>query len=192
MCPSTFGRKGIKSAVMVQPTTEAEKLLAYAAAVACPTGSIRTRMPDPLMKKALTVFPAPIDPVNLPGVMHMGYHSAPSYGATSYLITRSVADAQGQVRPANILVDVPRYNSRLAQVVEEEFGGIDKIVITHRDNAHDLDKWKVRFPQATRYVATAVIPSCPILVTSLFVLFVSQGDPSRRRGCLHGDLRNQT
>ena len=36
------------------------------------------------------------------------------------------------------------------QVVEEEFGGIDKIVITHRDNAHDLDKWKARFPQATR------------------------------------------
>ena len=101
---------------MVQPTTEAEKLLAYAAAVACPTGSIRTRMPDPLMKKALTVFPAPIDPVNLPGVLHMGYHSAPSYGATSYLITRTVADAQGQARPANILVDVPRYNSRLAQV----------------------------------------------------------------------------
>ena len=155
MCPSTFGRKGIKSAVMIQPTTETEKLLAYAAAVACPTGSIRTRIPDPLMKKALTVFPAPIDPVNLPGVMHMGYHSVPSYGATSYLITRSVTDAQGQVRPANILIDVPRFNSRLAKVVEEEFGGIDKIIITHRDNVHDLDKWKTRFPQATRVIHRA-------------------------------------
>lgn len=170
MCPSTFGRKGIKSAVMIQPTTETEKLLAYAAAVACPTGSIRTRIPDPLMKKALTVFPAPIDSINLPGVMHMGYHSVPSYGATSYLITRSVTDAQSQVRPANILIDVPRFNSRLAKVVEEEFGGIDKIIITHRDNAHDLDKWKTRFPQATRVIHRADVDastaSCEIKLES--------------------------
>ena len=76
MCPGTFARKGVKAAVHTQPETDTERLLAHAAAVACPVGSIRTRLPDPLAKRALTVFPAEIDPVNLPGVCHLGYHSA--------------------------------------------------------------------------------------------------------------------
>ena len=154
MCPATFARKGIKSAVIAQPATESDKLLAYAASVACPTGSSRTRLPDPLMKKALTVFPAEIDPVNLPNVFHMGFHSSPSYGATSYFIKRTIVTADGQSKAANIMIDVPRFNSRLANIVEEE-GGIDKLIITHRDNFPGHEKWKERFPSLQRIIHRA-------------------------------------
>jgi ferredoxin len=62
MSPKTFSRIGIKSAVTAQPEDEAQKLQAYAAMVACPTGSIRTYAPDPLIKAAFEAFPAEIDP----------------------------------------------------------------------------------------------------------------------------------
>ena len=127
MCPDTFARKGVKAAVHTQPTMDTDRLLAHAAAVACPVGSIRTRLPDPLAKRALTVFPAEIDPVNLPGVCHLGYHSAASYGATPYLVKRTVPDkATGTLKAANVMIDVPRFNSRLAAIIEEE-GGVDKV-----------------------------------------------------------------
>lgn len=60
MCPTVFERKGIKSAVTKQPTSEAEKLSAYASMIACPVGSIRTRSTDSLVKQALDVFPAEV------------------------------------------------------------------------------------------------------------------------------------
>lgn len=41
----------------------------FAAMVACPVGSIRTHVSDPLVKQVMTeVFPAEIDPVRIPGV----------------------------------------------------------------------------------------------------------------------------
>jgi hypothetical protein len=91
------------------------------AMVACPVGSIRTHRPDALVKTALAdVFPAEIDPVRIPGVrdrltvvpqtvsfplkvMHLGFHSPLSFGATSYLIK----SAQG-----NVMIDTPRFHPR--------------------------------------------------------------------------------
>lgn len=115
MSPDTFQRVGIKSAVTNQPSTEGEKLLAYAAMVACPVGSIRTRTPDALAAEASAAFPSEIDPVHIPGIMHMGYHSLETYGATPYFIQRP--EALG-----NVMIDVPRFNSRLANQVDAEGG----------------------------------------------------------------------
>ena len=144
MCPNVFSRKGIKSAVTQQPLTDDDKLSAYAAMVACPVGSIRTHQPDPLVKDAIDLFPAEIDPINIPGVMHLGFHSKDSYGATPYFIKRSE-------KLGNIMIDTPRFNTKLADNIELE-GGLKYIILTHKDDVVDHDKWKNRFPDAQRII----------------------------------------
>lgn len=62
MCPSVYGRKGVKSAVLKQPISTEDKLHAYAAMIACPVGSIRTVVADPVVKDALNSFPAEVRP----------------------------------------------------------------------------------------------------------------------------------
>ena len=37
-----------------------DKMQAYAASLACPVGAIRLKVPDPLMKKVLEIFPAEV------------------------------------------------------------------------------------------------------------------------------------
>ncbi|RYH05250.1 hypothetical protein EON65_45230 [archaeon] len=103
ICPSVFKRVGVQSAVYKQPEGKVETLQALAAMIACPTGSIRTEQPEPLAKKALDIFPAPIDS-RIPGVYHLGYHAASTLGAASYLLVRP----DGQ----NVMIDTPRFNSR--------------------------------------------------------------------------------
>lgn len=55
----------------------------------------------------------------------------------------------------NIMIDVPRYNAKLADIVESE-GGLAKLIITHRDNMHDHEKWKDRFPNLQRVIHRSV------------------------------------
>mmetsp|Transcript_20072 Transcript_20072/g.34148 ORF Transcript_20072/g.34148 Transcript_20072/m.34148 type:complete len:406 (+) Transcript_20072:28-1245(+) len=144
MAPGTFSRIGIKSAVHTQPSTDDEKLQAYAAMVSCPVGSIRTYSPDPLSKSALDIFPAEIDPEGMPGVYHLGFHAAASFGATSYYIKRSPTGG-------NVMIDTPRFNSKLADTIEYE-GGVDLMILTHRDDVADHAKWKKRFPHLERVI----------------------------------------
>lgn len=132
MCPSVYARKGIKSAVIKQPIDEDEKLQAYAAMIACPVGSIRTTLSDSLVKQALDIFPSEIDPENIPGVMHLGYHSVASYGATPYLVVRAKKDG-------NLMIDTPRYNARLADAIAKE-GELKYIILTHKDDVADHEK----------------------------------------------------
>lgn len=159
MCPSVYARKGIKSIVHNQPMTEDEKLLAYSAMVACPVGSIRMRVPDPLAKiVAAEIFPAEIDPVRIPGIFHLGYHSSQSFGATPYLVKRS--ESKG-----NIMIDSPRFSSKLAAAIAQE-GGIRFMILTHKDDIADHAKWKERFPGMERIMhradVTASIEKCEI------------------------------
>lgn len=140
MCPNIFNRKGVKSAVYAQPVNEQQRLQAYAAMIACPVGSIRLYEPDSLTKSALDMFPVEIDPLRLPGIMHLGYHAPGSYGATPYFVKRE----QG-----NIMIDTPRFNQRLAKNIEDE-GGLSLIILTHKDDVADHAKWQARFPSAQR------------------------------------------
>lgn len=103
VCPSVYKRVGIKSAVYQQPGTVDEKLRAFAALLSCPVGAIRTRSPDPLMKEALYLFPTAINVEKLPGVLHLGYHSLKSIGATPYLLA---------LPEGNVMIDTPRFNSK--------------------------------------------------------------------------------
>lgn len=141
MCPSVYSRVGIKAAVTRQPSTDDEKIAAYLAMVTCPSGSIRLKEPDRLVKEAIDMFPLEIQPQRIPGVMHLGYHSSESYGATSYLVTRGTK--------GNVMIDVPRFNTRLADQIEE-LGELKYIILTHRDDVHGHDRWKGRFPNVKR------------------------------------------
>ena len=152
ICPTIYGRKGIKAAVIKQPSTDEDKLHAYSAMISCPVGAIRTVAADPIVKQALDIFPSEvnkclrfsfsallifslvlstqIDPYNIPGIFHLGYHSHETYGATPYLVTR---------KDGNIMIDTPRFNERLAKSIER-LGDLKFIIITHQDDIGDHDK----------------------------------------------------
>jgi ferredoxin len=144
MAPGTFGRSGPKSFVHTQPETAAERLKASEAAVACPTGSIRTEHAMVEAAAARDAFPKPIDAHALPNVYHMGWHSPASFGAASYLLSfrGSAANSDRDTSAINVIIDSPRYNSRLAKALEAR-GGVHLLLLTHKDDVSDHIKWKV-------------------------------------------------
>ena len=145
MAPKTYGRAGAKSFVHRQPDKgmdDDEREAAFAAVVACPTGSIRMESPDPAMKTAVASFPLPIHS-SIPRVFHLGFHCAASFGATPYL----VCNPDG----LNVMIDAPRFTTRLAKQLEA-LGGIHKLLLTHMDDVGDMNRWKERFPALQRYM----------------------------------------
>jgi glyoxylase-like metal-dependent hydrolase (beta-lactamase superfamily II)/ferredoxin len=130
MAPATFDRAGEMARVHAQPGDSTELRQALMALVSCPTHSIGTtsrhRIPP-----VLDAFPVPVED----GVFHLGFHSAASFGAASYLITRP----QG-----NVMVDSPRFAGPLVRRVEQ-LGGLAKVFLTHRDDVADSARWAARF-----------------------------------------------
>lgn len=111
-----------------QPVGADEELAVWRAALACPTRSIGTvdhRQPPP------GVFPWEL----ADGVSLCGYNDESSFGAHSYLVVR---------REGNLLVDSPRWTRRLVEAFEE-VGGLDHILLTHRDDVADADRYAERF-----------------------------------------------
>jgi len=139
MVPSVFSRGEGQSYVAQQPTTGAEKAATQAAAVACPTGSIRSR--EKGGSGGREAFPARLDE-RAPSVYHLGYHSPKSFGATPYLV-------------GNVMVDSPRYNSRLAKAIEAIAGPPEFMLLTHIDDVADHALWKQRFPEMKRVMHRA-------------------------------------
>lgn len=130
VAPATFDRGGRQSRVYRQPAGEAARLRAEMALLACPTGSIGTRARHDLAA-ARERWP---EQVHGP-VLHCGYHSAASYGAASYLI----------LRPAgNVLVDSPRFTGPLVRRLEA-LGGIRLMVLTHKDDIADHQRFRDHF-----------------------------------------------
>ncbi len=116
------------SVVIRQPVSESDEAALWRAAVACPTQSIGTisrRRP-----------PAGVFPWELTdGVYLCGHNDRSSFGAHSYLV----------VRPdGNLLVDSPRWSRRLADSIAE-LGGVDHVLLTHRDDVADADRYAERF-----------------------------------------------
>jgi len=131
IAPQTFGDVNGQSYVHAQPTTGGSRLRAAMALVACPTASIGTTGDLPELSAARMAFPELVTPE----VAYCGYSAPSSYGASSYLLLRP----QG-----NVLVDCPRFAAPLRKRIEE-MGGIDLIVLTHRDDVADHAKWARHF-----------------------------------------------
>lgn len=86
-------------------------------------------------------FPIPLDPESLPNVYHLGYHQRES-SSMPYLI----------VRPeGNIMIDLPRFNGRLAAQIDA-LGGVAYMIITHMSAADQHDYWQAYFPTCKRVV----------------------------------------
>lgn len=117
-----------------QPTTPAERARAFMALVACPTSSIGTeeRAAAAEIRAAARAFPDPV----APGVHACGYASPLSYGGSSWLIEREGAGP--------VLVDSPRAAPPLLDRLEA-MGGVELMVLTHRDDVADHRRFRERF-----------------------------------------------
>jgi glyoxylase-like metal-dependent hydrolase (beta-lactamase superfamily II) len=69
------------------------------------------------------------------GVYHCGFSSPKSYGAASYLIRRQAG---------NWLTDSPRWSDELARTFAD-WGGLEGIFLTHRDDVADAEHYARRF-----------------------------------------------
>lgn len=116
------------SFVARQPENDEEVSALWRAAVACPTQSIGTtearRPPDPAFPYELTT-----------GVYALGHNARSSFGAHSYLVPRP---------DGNLMTDSPRFTRGLAELVDD-LGGVRHVLLTHRDDVADADRWADRY-----------------------------------------------
>lgn len=103
------------------------------ALVACPTASIGT-MEHHDARIGIDAFPSPV----AENVYFCGFTAESSFGAWSYLIVRPESDG------GNVLIDSPRFATRLAKRIEA-MGGVRKMLLTHRDDVADHARFADRF-----------------------------------------------
>lgn len=128
VAPGLIIHRNEKSIFARQPETEEEIRAAWRAALVCPTASIgrvsRGKPPPDLFPYELAS-----------GVFLCGYNARSSFGANSYLAKRT---------DGNLLIDSPRYSSKLVKTIKEA-GGLDHILLTHRDDVADADRYAKEF-----------------------------------------------
>ena len=147
MAPETFARRGRQSAVVAQPATPQELIRAARAAVACPTASIAA----PGMAAAAREFPVAI----AGEVSHCGFHSPDSFAATPYFV---------RLPEGNLLVDCPRFAAPLVKRLED-LGGVAWILLTHRDDVADHDRFARHFgAKRVLHEDDAPVPGGPVEV----------------------------
>jgi glyoxylase-like metal-dependent hydrolase (beta-lactamase superfamily II)/ferredoxin len=125
IAPDTFRDHGDQSSVFRQPGSDDETRRALMALVACPTSSIGTSRSYDANLGAES-FPDPV----AENIYFCGFTSESSFGAWSYLITRAGAGG------GNVLVDSPRYATRLVKKIER-MGGVAKMFLSHVDDIAD-------------------------------------------------------
>ena len=130
IAPAVFAEGEDHSYVARQPESEAARLRAMMALVACPTGSIGTVSRQDA-RPGIAAFPEPV----AENVSFCGFTSEDSFGAWSYLIERP---------SGNVLVDSPRAVRRLLRHFEER-GGIATMFLTHRDDVADHEAFAKHF-----------------------------------------------
>lgn len=112
-----------------QPATEEEIRAAWRAALLCPTASIGTQshphhQPPNLFPQAVSA-----------NVYRCGYNARASFGAHAYFIKRDAG---------NVMIDSPRFTRHLVDAFEH-LGGLDTILLTHRDDVADADRYAEQF-----------------------------------------------
>jgi glyoxylase-like metal-dependent hydrolase (beta-lactamase superfamily II)/ferredoxin len=130
IAPALFGSAGWTSVVVAQPATGAATTDAWLAAQACPTSSIGTQS---RVRRPGRLYPHEIAAGS--GVFDCGYCSEDSFGASAWFVRRP---------EGNLLIDSPRYTEALVGPIAAA-GGIDHVLLTHRDDVADADRWAERF-----------------------------------------------
>jgi glyoxylase-like metal-dependent hydrolase (beta-lactamase superfamily II)/ferredoxin len=130
IAPGLFGDVGDMSVMIAQPADDASALAAWLAAQACPTTSIGTVSHQ---TRPGRLYPREIEAGT--GVFDLGYCSEDSFGASAWFLQRD---------EGNLLVDSPRFTEALVAPIEAA-GGIAHVLLTHRDDVADADRWAARF-----------------------------------------------
>jgi glyoxylase-like metal-dependent hydrolase (beta-lactamase superfamily II) len=100
----------------------------WRAALACPTHSVRR---DPPRSAPNDVYPQHLSD----GVSYLGFNSADSFGANAFLVER---------RAGNVMIDAPRFVRPLVEALHRR-GGLAHILLTHRDDVADAERYAERF-----------------------------------------------
>jgi glyoxylase-like metal-dependent hydrolase (beta-lactamase superfamily II) len=100
-------------------------------------------------------------------VYRCGFNARSSFGAQSYFVRRS----QG-----NVMIDSPRYASKLVRAFEQ-LGGLADILLTHQDDIADADRYARHFgPRVWIHEAdSAAVPYATNVLQGLDVTEVSSG-----------------
>ena len=128
VAPGLIVRRRGKSVFARQPANRDEEIAAWRAVLVCPTASVGS--------ETHRVQPSDLFPQELaPGIYRCGYNAVSSFGAQSYFAKRD---------EGNLLIDSPRYVKKLAQNLED-LGGIADILLTHRDDVADAERFARHF-----------------------------------------------
>ena len=130
IAPNVFGDADAHASVLNQPASAVQVQSALRALVACPVGAIGTEQRHAL-GPVVAGFPEPLSG----NVFFCGFASPDSFGASSYLIVRE---------HGNVLVDSPRFASRLVRRIEE-LGGVRWMFLSHVDDIADHAKFQRHF-----------------------------------------------
>jgi glyoxylase-like metal-dependent hydrolase (beta-lactamase superfamily II) len=133
IAPASFHDHGGQSSVYRQPQNPGELHRALMALVACPTASIGT-VSRRSARSGVAAFPVHV----VDDVYFCGFTSEASFGAWSYLIVRP------KELGGNVLVDSPRFSNPLVKRIEG-MGGVDLMLLSHRDDIADHAKFAAHF-----------------------------------------------
>jgi len=137
LAPQTFILENNLSYIKNQPKNKEQELKAVLAILSCPVFSIGMKENKEQIKQIANTLPLQLDD----NVYFCSFNSQKSYGANSYFIQRE---------KGNILIDSPRYNTRLVKALEK-MGGIAYIYLTHQDDIADYKKFKEHFAARVIY-----------------------------------------
>jgi hypothetical protein len=129
VAPGLIVERNEKSVFARRPVTPEEQLAAWRAVLVCPTASVRSETKQP--RPNATIFPQEITS----GVWRCGFNARSSFGAHSYFVARP---------NGNLLIDSPRYAAELVKWFRDA-GGIGHILLSHRDDVADADKYGHQF-----------------------------------------------
>eukprot|EP01026_Neomeris_dumetosa_P059976 TRINITY_DN5624_c0_g1_i9.p1 TRINITY_DN5624_c0_g1~~TRINITY_DN5624_c0_g1_i9.p1 ORF type:complete len:347 (+),score=23.27 TRINITY_DN5624_c0_g1_i9:56-1096(+) len=152
MAPDIFDRVHMQSAVVKQPQSAERRKRAMQALISCPTYSIHMKQQHPgELQEERKEIPIPVEGVQ--GIYHAGYHSEQTFGGAAWLVLRQNGGA--------VMIDVPRFDRPLVKKIED-MGGISFIVVTHRDDIGEHDKWAKHF-NAQRIIHETELEKSPYI-----------------------------
>ena len=132
--PQHFAPARSTAHVFRQPSGDWELQQAQLALQACPVAAIQAS-PASSRGRPTHGFPVWVTSHEHGEVFYCGWASRKSFGACSWLVQGSTG---------NVLIDVPRWSAPLARRIRA-MGGLNAIVLTHRDDVADHQHWSRAF-----------------------------------------------